>query len=474
MKRHFKFSSSSAALPGNCIISAEENNRLKKYDAFICGSDQIWKPAGFWFYPIQYLRFAPPEKRVSYAPSVGWKTIPKAWISNIQLWEYWLRSVPYLSCREHAGSMLIEKHTGRHVYTVVDPTMLLTPEQWLHCMKKPVYAPEIKSILKSGRPYLLAYLLDSFETYRDYVTRLAESLNLEIVWLAGRDRSGAVQINIAETDPAGFVNLVAKASFICADGFHGCCFAVNFSRNFLYLSPKDDFETSSDSRLHELFSRFGISGRAVTPSTQNLSDFPDIDYHEVQKKVAEERASSVSYLSGALCGATRKEGELYQEICEYGDLINRRPVNMLNPKTLLKNHMPVFEFRKDVWECSSTSVSQILIPKESSKKGRRFAYAPLGFVFSFGIPCRLVVRLKCRTDESMIYIHLYSPEEKTFQVIHKIRIDESSENKWLTANFTFIPNGRSYSSLMFAASQITGENRRIEISSLDLEVLTDD
>ena len=473
MKSHFKFSSSSADLPGNCLISPKMKDRLKKYDAFVCGSDQIWKPAGFWFYPVQYLQFAPPEKRVSYAPSVGWKTIPKAWNSNIPLWEYWLRSVPYLSSREHAGSMLIEKLTGRHVYTVVDPSLLLTPDQWLCCMKKPVYSPEISSILKSGRSYLLAYLLDSFEIYRDYVTRLAESLNLEIVWLAGRDRSGAVQVNISETDPAGFVSLVANASFVCADGFHGCCFSVNFSRNFLYLSPMDDFETSNDSRLHDLFSRFGISGRVVTPSTQSNFDFPDIDYQEVQKKVAEERASSVSYLSGALCGTAGRKGEMYQEICGYGDLIDSRPVNILRPKPLLKNYTPVFEFRKDVWECSSTGESQILVPKESSKKGRRFAYAPLGFVFSFGIPYRFAVRLKCRTDESMIYIHLYSPEEKTLQVIHKIKTGGSAGNKWITADFTFIPNGKSYSSLMFAASQITGENRRIEISSLDLEVLTD-
>ena len=84
----------------------------------------------------------------------------------------------------------------------------------------------------------------------------------------------------------------------------------------------------------------------------------------------------------------------------YGDLIDSRPVNILRPKPLLKNYMPVFEFRKDVWECSSTGESQILVPKESSKKGRRFAYAPLGFVFSFGIPYRFAVRLKCRTDES--------------------------------------------------------------------------
>jgi hypothetical protein len=469
MKGHFKFSSETPVLPKDAVITSKAQRKLKKYDAFICGSDQIWKPSGFWFHPVQYLQFAPVEKRVSYAPSVGWEKIPKTAESNIPLWQYWLSSFPYLSSRESAGASLIENVTGRKAHTVTDPTMLLTPDTWLKLLCDPAYPSEVSGLLKAKKRYLLAYLLDTYETYRDYVIQLAQKLELEVVWLTGRDNKGTVQINCSETDPAGFVNLIANADLVCADGFHGCCFSVNFSKNFLYLSPGDDFEKSNDSRLHELFSRFGISGRFVTPSTQNRFDFPDIDYEAVQKNVSTARELSINYLCEALRGATRNEGELYKEIREYSNLIKNTAVTVLKPHIILKNAVPEFSYNEKAWECHIIKGAPALFPIKIKSAGGRFACTSLGTALSIGMSYRMSVKFKCRTDAESVFFHLYDPLNKVKQVIHKIKMSDSNKDRWLTVDFSFIPVGNTFSAFMIAASQITGEGRYISISSITLE-----
>ena len=48
------------------------------YFKFICGSDQIWCTTTLYPDPMMYLRFAPKEKRVAYAPSLGRNYIPNS------------------------------------------------------------------------------------------------------------------------------------------------------------------------------------------------------------------------------------------------------------------------------------------------------------------------------------------------------------------------------------------------------------
>ena len=72
IKKHFnqspKFSSC------NEITSYAE-----KYDAVICGSDQIWSSLN-GVDPVYFLQFAPENKRIAYAPSIGVPNIPDKYI----------------------------------------------------------------------------------------------------------------------------------------------------------------------------------------------------------------------------------------------------------------------------------------------------------------------------------------------------------------------------------------------------------
>lgn len=45
--------------------------------ACVCGSDQIWNATNIYIDPVYYLKFAPVNKRVAYAPSFGKSEIPQ-------------------------------------------------------------------------------------------------------------------------------------------------------------------------------------------------------------------------------------------------------------------------------------------------------------------------------------------------------------------------------------------------------------
>ena len=314
INKWFYFNEVLGSIPANASLSEEQKEELKNFDAFVCGSDQIWKPGGFWFCAKRYLQFAPEAKRIGYAPSVGWNKIPASAQQNVPQWGEWLSSVRYLSTRETTGSELVAKVTGRPVTTVLDPTFLLRPEDWNSFLTEPKFSAEAESILKSNKKYILAYLLDTYEKYRPALIELANKFDMNIIWLTGRDNVGPVQQNCAETDPAGFVHLIKNASLVCADGFHGTCFSLNFSKPFIVLSKGD--AKGNDSRMQNILHRLGVNGRIIS-SAEELSSFKnvfDMNYEDIKQNIDRERNNSLTYLTNALLGASEYRGNLYESL----------------------------------------------------------------------------------------------------------------------------------------------------------------
>ena len=121
--------------------------RTEEYHKFICGSDQIWCSTTLYVDPLMYLRFAPREKRIAYAPSIGRDFIPKY---NRKKMKKFISQIPHVSIREKEGQRLIKELTGREVPIVADPTLLLEKDDW----------DLLKKEYKEDKKYLLCYFLD--------------------------------------------------------------------------------------------------------------------------------------------------------------------------------------------------------------------------------------------------------------------------------------------------------------------------
>lgn len=469
--KKFKFNKILGTISGDAVLTPLQCEEVKRFGGFVCGSDQIWKPAGFWFYPVQYLKFAPTKQRISYAPSVGWKRIPDGFKKNVGLWKEYLSEFSYLSSRESAGSKLIEQQTGRPTTTVVDPTMLVTPLEWRKIATEPKYSPEIEAILETKQPYILAYLLDTYTSFKDFVLKLADKLNLGVIWLVGRCDVGPVQINCAETDPSGFVNLIDGASFVCADGFHGTCFSINFSKEFLYLTTEEDFRYTNDSRVAELLDMTGIKGRVVSAKNQYIPELKPIDYKKVQNVVAARREISKEYLKNALLGSCENKGVLAAEVCGYiQQNILKEGIIKVRTMTDPVSVTPEFVYNPDIWKLSIDGRNvRTLVPRAANTPSGNFAFFKVPQLVR-GVTYHLEFSFRYRSASPCINLHLFKSGIRLLQIIYSIDTSEFLKDEWHTMELDFVPQSNDFDSFMVGAAQITGKNGYLSFRTFNLSM----
>lgn len=147
-----------------------------RYDYFIAGSDQIWNPS-FVDLKNEFLQFADRNKRIAYAASFGVSEIPA---DKVEIVKKGLEGIDYISVREQAGSKIVKDLTGRDVPVLVDPTLLLTSEEWEKVMERPVWYRDEK--------YILVYFLSKLpDKIKKDIQNLAEKYKLKIVDLMDKE-----------------------------------------------------------------------------------------------------------------------------------------------------------------------------------------------------------------------------------------------------------------------------------------------
>lgn len=154
-------------------VKPDLNNR---YDYFVAGSDQIWNP-----YLVknstEFLQFADRNKRIAYAASFGVSEIPA---DKVEIVKKGLEGIDYISVREQAGAKIVKDLTGRDVPVLVDPTLLLTSEEWEKVMERPVWYRDEK--------YILVYFLSKLpDKIKKDIQNLAEKYKLKIVDLMDKE-----------------------------------------------------------------------------------------------------------------------------------------------------------------------------------------------------------------------------------------------------------------------------------------------
>ncbi|MBQ9813160.1 MAG: polysaccharide pyruvyl transferase family protein [Thermoguttaceae bacterium] len=272
------------------------------FDAWIAGSDQIWNPfftKNPTFYDFFMLDFAPNEKKVAYAPSIGVSRIADKYVERFRR----LSSFRFLSTREFEGSRELERILGREVPTVVDPTLLLTSKDW------DVVAIRARP-LETSR-YILCYSLGNLEPVLRRAKAVQKTLHCEIVFLeedikttrAIKKIGGADVIVAKNAGPCEFVNYVKHAECVVTDSYHGTIFSIVYRRPFFTMKRDiENAEKSMNSRIFTLFSMLQLENRLFDPSNEQTIAEADlyVDYDNVKKLLQERVEFSLNYLKNAL------------------------------------------------------------------------------------------------------------------------------------------------------------------------------
>lgn len=259
----------------------------RKYDKFICGSDQVWSSTTLYVDPLMYLRFAPKEKRIAYAPSIGRDYIPDY---NKHQIRRFINDIPSISCREESGAKLIEELTGRNVPVVVDPVLLHNCDYWRGL--------EVKK--KTEKKYVLCYFLDTpCEQVQKNIVHYAKSKNLDVLALNSRLEHVEKNINVTYPDcgPAEFLGFIDLSESTIVDSYHGMLFSIIFKKDFLSIE-REYGEFDQSSRQMTVLKLLKLEDRYIHKYDDFVSE--EIDYSLVTPILECEINKSVDYLKKAI------------------------------------------------------------------------------------------------------------------------------------------------------------------------------
>ena len=285
-KRYIRFAKFNKKIKTSKIIIYENNvpKDLKdKYDYFITGSDQVWNPNFARLTSIDLLSFANPNQKISFSASFGVNELPE---DKKEFTKKNLETFKAISVREDAGKKIVEDLTGRKdVQVLVDPTMLLSIEDWDKVSKKPEQ-------LKTDK-YILNYFLGELsEKRKAEIDRIAKEDNCEVINIL--DKNSPFYC----TGPSEFLYLERHAFLVCTDSFHSSVFAILYNRPFIVFS-REDGTVPMNSRIETLINKFNLKNREYNGkeiTKENLNH----DYTEAYKILEEERKKTIKFLRQAL------------------------------------------------------------------------------------------------------------------------------------------------------------------------------
>lgn len=254
-----------------------------QYEFFVVGSDQVWNPHYQKGSSIEFLTFASQQKRVSYAASFGINSIPEEFVDD---YSKWLSEMNHISVREHAGAEIVEELTDREVEVVLDPTLLLSKEEWLEIA-------EVASD-KPKKGYVLTYFLGKVSKERkSYIQKIAKENDLEIINLAQLNEKVPYL-----SGPSEFIDYINTAEIFLTDSFHGAAFSIMLHTPFIVFDREGN-SPSMNSRIDTLLGTFKLESRTFNNFT-NDDELFKVDFSHIEAILKNEQDKATQYLLKAL------------------------------------------------------------------------------------------------------------------------------------------------------------------------------
>ena len=259
----------------------------EKYDLIVTGSDQIWNPSlthgkDDWY---AFKRHNRNHIVVSYAASVGGLHNFKYYY---KFYEDDLLQYDMISVREQNVCEYLRKNLNRSVFLTLDPTLLLSQEQWMKLRRKTYF---------EKLPYILYYDVALNGESCKIAERLAQEKNYRLLHFNQWLRNSKNRKYVQEAGPEEFLSLISNAELIVTSSFHATVLAIQFEKRFLTVPHP----TTGD-RVKELLSALGLNSRIVEKSSIDVCSICDreIDYSQVKRQLKRYRRSSFSFLKQSI------------------------------------------------------------------------------------------------------------------------------------------------------------------------------
>lgn len=278
----------------NYAAPNEMNDEEIAADAYICGSDQVWK----FFSNDEYgtpwfLDFAAKGiPRIAYSASFGVSALPP---STLRFITPLLKKMTRIGVREKSGIDICAKAGRSDAVHVLDPVLLLRKEDFEKIAAKE--SPARKN--NPAAEYAFYYFLSFPGEYPwDETKKLSCQRNWNDVFVPCYNRSLFPFPEFCDPSIPEWLTLLKDASAVYTNSFHGTCFSILNEKNFLFFP----FSNRMNERIFSLLEMLGLEARIYSPAKGSLASQLDhpIDWAEVRRKLTQFRQKSEAFLNEAL------------------------------------------------------------------------------------------------------------------------------------------------------------------------------
>ena len=270
------------------------------YPILICGSDQVWNIECFDADDAYYLDFAKKSKKIAYATSLGGTNLVKKGEATIEKYRKLTEDFVAISVREHNAQKWMKIITGKDVMLTLDPTLLLTKEDY-----DIIAAPRI-----CEGEYIFWYSFHYMDEVNEIVKNISKKYNLPVYVIDANmwSKKALFRYGFHITEHGGpevFISAIKYAQLVLTTSFHGTVFSTIYEKPFWYVKTK--LSNEDDDRATSLMSQLGVLDRYKTVSEIYESDIIGrIDYTTSREYVAKLKEKSINYLIESVDRAYRE------------------------------------------------------------------------------------------------------------------------------------------------------------------------
>lgn len=265
------------------------------FDAYVVGSDQVWRPLYAPKISNYFLDFCKGRKvkRIAYAASFGthqWEFSEKETKECRKL----IKDFDAVSVREDSGVTLCRDYLDVIAYHMADPTLLLDRKDFAAIVEQ--------ENGKRNDGQLFRFFVDPTQEKEDLTQSVAKELRYTTFSTSAKtyfskqtyaqDRESCVSPSVAD-----WIASFMDAKLVITDSYHGCIFSIIFNKPFVAIANKG----RGQSRFESLLRIFGLEqcqGDDLQSIRRALSS--PIDWEKVNAVKEKLRINSLNFLHESL------------------------------------------------------------------------------------------------------------------------------------------------------------------------------
>lgn len=275
----------------------QDNKLLYDFDAYIVGSDVVWKPSILLskdekVYFLSFLNENTDKIKIAFAASVG--TADNNILKKYRvLYKEKVENFDYVSVREKQTADFLNSIMTKKAITLMDPVFLLDKKEYINLI----------GTKKVKEKYIYFYMLELNEMAVEYAIYLSEKTGYKILYdLHTLDNMRLVKklkkygYPCVNDGPLEFLEKIQYSEYVVTNSFHGTAFSIIMQKEFYTFSCYNEGINVS-LRMENLLKELNLYNRYNVIQNRKLEK---INYDQINEKIGMKRKESIKFLQNAM------------------------------------------------------------------------------------------------------------------------------------------------------------------------------